>query len=60
VVAQVLPVYRGDFCEAARMGVVIVGLAREYEVNTDSEWGGSFEGASLAPLVRTSEGIDQL
>ena len=42
------------------MGDEIVALSREYELKQETEWGRSFQGAALAALGRTTEGIDQL
>ena len=42
------------------MGDEIIALCREYELAQETEWGRSFQGAALAALGRTNEGIDQL
>jgi tetratricopeptide (TPR) repeat protein len=60
VVAQGIHLYRGEAQEAVSMGDEIVALSREYELKQETEWGRSFQGAALAALGRTSEGIDQL
>jgi predicted ATPase len=60
VVAQGIHLYRGEAQEAASMGDEIVALSREYELKQETEWGRSFQGAALAALGRTTEGIDQL
>ena len=60
VVAQGIHLYRGEAQEAVSMGDEIVALSREYELKQETEWGRSFQGAALAALGRTTEGIDQL
>jgi adenylate cyclase len=60
VVAQGIHLYRGEVEQAAAMGEEIVALSREYELKQEAEWGRSFQGAALAALGRTDEGIDQL
>ncbi len=60
VVAQGIHLYRGEAQEALTIGDEIVGLAREYELKQELEWGRSFQGAALAGLGRTAEGIDLL
>jgi tetratricopeptide (TPR) repeat protein len=60
VVAQGIHLYRGEAADALSMGDEIVALSREYELKQETEWGRSFQGAALAALGRTAEGIDQL
>jgi predicted ATPase len=60
VVAQGIHLYRGEAQAARSMGDEIVALSREYELKQETEWGRSFQGAALAALGRTAEGIDQL
>jgi predicted ATPase len=60
VVAQGIHLYRGEAADAVSMGDEIIALSREYELKQETEWGRSFQGAALAALGRTNEGIDQL
>lgn len=60
IVMQGIHLYRGEAQEAVDMGDEIVALCREYELAQETEWGRSFQGAALAALGRTEEGIDQL
>jgi predicted ATPase len=60
VVAQGIHLYRGEFHEAIGMGDEIIALSREYELKQETEWGRSFQGAAIAALGRTSDGIAQL
>ncbi len=60
VVAQGIHLYRGEAAEAVTMGDEIVALSLEYELKQETEWGRSFQGAAIAALGRTADGIDQL
>jgi predicted ATPase len=60
VVAQGIHLYRGEAAETLSLGDEIVALSREYELKQETEWGRSFQGAALAALGRTADGIDQL
>ncbi|MEP7306124.1 MAG: protein kinase [Acidobacteriota bacterium] len=60
VVMQGIHLYRGEAAQAVAMGDELNALCREYELTQEREWGRSFQGAALAALGRTGEGIDQL
>jgi RIO-like serine/threonine protein kinase len=60
VVMQGIHLYRGEPEEAAALGDEIVALCQEYELAQEREWARSFQGAALADLGRSDEGIDQL
>jgi tetratricopeptide (TPR) repeat protein len=60
LVTQGLHLNRGEIAEAIALGDETIALCREYELLQEREWSRSFQGAALAALGRTSEGIDLL
>ena len=60
VVMQGIHLYRGEAAEALAIGHEIVALCREYELKQEAEWGRSFQGAALAALGQTEQGIELL
>lgn len=58
VVMQGIHVYRGEEPEALAIGEEMLSLCREYELRQEGEWSRSFQGAALAALGQTDEGIN--
>jgi predicted ATPase len=60
LVTQGVHLNRGEIAEAIALGGETVALCREYELLQEREWSRSFQGAALAAIGRTNEGIDLL
>jgi hypothetical protein len=60
LVTQGLHLNRGEIVDAIALGDETVALCREYELLQEREWSRSFQGAAVAALGRTDEGIELL